>query len=191
MPCLTLQINRTGYIQQHNNKNKKKQEEDHQKSHKLTSVLHSTVHFHWHHKMNKRLEEKHLALKKKGPNNENCQLTNNSHSCTILYRVKWIQLQRIRLHLTILGRWNLRYIKAYLLKRPANIFKTQILTFSQQISVHKPSVCVFFLALFIAASQCASHFSSNLSSVIHNGINTDSEKKNSDELIFTNLIRIS
>ena len=33
--------------------------------------------------MTKKLEEKHLALKKKGPNNENCQLTNNSHSCTV------------------------------------------------------------------------------------------------------------
>ena len=92
----------------------------------------------------KKLEEKHLAVKKKGQNNENCQLTNNSHSCTVFC----IQLQRIWLHLTILGRWNLRY-KACLLKRPANIFKTQILTFSQHISVHKPSVCVFFLVLFI------------------------------------------
>ena len=141
--------------------------------------------------MTKRLEEKHLALKKKGPNNENCQLINNSHSCSILHRVKWIQLQRIRLHLTILRRWNLRY-KAYLLKRPANIFKTQILTFSQHTSVHKPSVCVCF---YTCPIYCCSHFSSFmsacvlilvlfiavptflLSSVIHNGINTDSEKK--------------
>jgi len=35
--------------------------------------------------MTKRLEEKHLALKKKRPNNENCQLTNNSHSCIVVY----------------------------------------------------------------------------------------------------------
>ena len=100
--------------------------------------------------MTKSLEEKHLALKKKGPNNENCQLTNNSHSCIVFcIGSNEFSFKEFRLHLTILGRWNLRY-KAYLLKRPANIFKTQIVTFSQHTSVHKPSVCMFFFVLFTA-----------------------------------------